>query len=225
MPSKPRDALTYVQVDKGSFDRCLARLRGDAKAMETAVNRALNKTATFAKTRIVTDLNASLNLKKSMLRGGKDVKGAVRVSPATKRRASAIVIIKGTRIPLIAFGARQTGKGVTYSIKRGGKRQLLRHGFINIGIKSGKPHVLLRVSEPQPRKRQTKRGGKVYASPTVRPRYDIWKRYGPTLTQVMQTLPEYAKGVFEDAMHTRLTMELDRQVMVILDRKDQKKTA
>ena len=219
MPSKPRDALTYVQVDKGSFDRCLARLRGDAAAMATAVNRALNKTATFARTRIVTDLNASLNLKKSMLRGGKDIKGAVRVSPATKRRASAVIIIKGTRIPLIAFGARQTAKGVTYSIKRGGKRQLLRHGFINIGMKSGKPHVMLRVGELLP----TKRPG--HGAEMVRPRYPAWKRYGPTLTQVMQTLPEYAKGVFEDAMRERLTMELDRQVQVILERKDVKRTA
>jgi len=214
MPSKPRDALTYVQVDKQSFDRCLARLRGDAAAMSTAVNRALNKTATFAKTQIVGDLRKTINLKPGLLR-----EKYIRVSPATKPRPVAVISIKGTRIPLLAFGARQTAKGVSYQIRRGGARQLLRHGFINIGRTSGKPHVLLRVGELRP----TKRPGRGAAM--VRPRYPAYKRYGPTLTQIMQTLPQYARGVFETAIYTRLSMELNRQVQVILDRKDQKQTA
>jgi len=219
MPSKPRDALAYVQIDKASMDRCIARLRGDAAAMSTAVNRALNKTATFAKSRIIEDLRKTINLKTGLLRGGQNVKGKIRVSQATKARHAAIIVIAGTRIPLIAFGARQTAKGVTYQIRRGGKRQLLAHGFIQIGIKSGKPHVLLRVGELRP----TKRPGRGAAM--VRPRYPAYKQYGPTLPQIMQTLPQYAQAVLERTMGDRLAMELDRQVQVIIDRKDQKKSA
>ena len=219
MSSRNRDALTYVQVDKASFDRCIARLRGDAAAMSTAVNRAVNKTATFAKTQIVRDLRKTLNLKPAFLR-----EKYIRLSPATKPRPVAVISIKGTRIPLLAFGARQTARGVTYAIKRGGKRQLLRHGFINIGKTSGKPHVLLRVGELRPSRQfhYAATVADISIQHMVRPRYPVYKRYGPTLTQIMQTLPQYARGVFENTIYTRLSMELDRQVQVIIDRKDRK---
>jgi len=221
MPSKPRDDVLQVYVDKASMDRCISRLKGDVASITKAVVRTVNKTAVFGKTQIVHTLQGALNLKTSLLRGGKDIKGYIYVKNATQKRWQAEVHIRGTRIPLLAFGARQTAKGVTYQVKRGGARQLLRHGFINVGTSSGKELVLLRVGEPRPPLRVLHGG--TPSGAMVRPRYPIWKQYGPSLTQIMQKLPEYARGVVERTMAERMAMELDRQVQVILDRKDQKK--
>ena len=98
-------------------------LRAGASEMAPAVARALNKTADQVKvqgSRAIRD--AGYNLK------AKDIKSGIDVRRASLGNLRASVVAKGRPIPLIAYGARQTSKGVTVSVLKG--RKLIAHAFI-----------------------------------------------------------------------------------------------
>lgn len=62
---------------------------------------------------------------------------------ATNRVPEGMIIIKGRKLPLIAFGARQVKRGTTVKVKKAGGRKLIRHAFI-AEMPSGKVHVWMR---------------------------------------------------------------------------------
>ena len=62
---------------------------------------------------------------------------------ATNRTQEGQILIKGRKLPLIAFGARQVRRGTTVKVKKSGGRKLIRHAFI-ASMPSGKIHVWMR---------------------------------------------------------------------------------
>ena len=89
-----------------------------------AASRAVNKTAGAARTRIVREIAAETKLTPKYLRK------RIWIRRASYTRLEALVRIGGHEMPLIAFRARQTQKGVTYMVVRSRGRQLMAGAFI-----------------------------------------------------------------------------------------------
>lgn len=114
-----------IQVDRAQLaevERLLASVPGGVdRVMVTSVN----STATTGRKRIVQELGKKLALTQTRIRKDTTLRKAVR------GHVAAVITIRGKRIMLIEFQARDTGRrGVTYRIERGGKRARVAEGFI-----------------------------------------------------------------------------------------------
>ncbi len=115
--------LIAIRYDERNLRRISAMLAGIPSGMKIAMSRALNRTAAKAKTNVVGQLKGEINVKVAAAKKG------IKIVKATRAHWVARLQITGDRIPLVAFGARPTNKGVTYKITIG-KRKLARHAFI-----------------------------------------------------------------------------------------------
>jgi len=91
-------------------------------SLPKVMSRALNRTATEARTKTSRMLAGEIGIKIG------DVRKRITMSRASYRRWRSSIKISRRRIPLIRFGAKQTKKGVTY--KKDRKRVLISHAFI-----------------------------------------------------------------------------------------------
>lgn len=101
-----------------------------------AVARALNRTIESSRTQAVRSISADL--------GGirqKNIRDAMDLTKATPGKPEAALHVTGRRLPLMAFGARQTTEGVTYKLPTG--RNFVRSAFIAI-MRSGHQGVFKR---------------------------------------------------------------------------------
>lgn len=116
-----------------------------AEVAGKAMASALNKTVAQAKTAMSREIRAEFNLSASKVNqalritkarasGGRFTLEAVLESPSKRGRS----------LNLINFAARETARGVTVKIKKGGPRKLIRGAFIanegrTVFIRSGEP--------------------------------------------------------------------------------------
>jgi len=209
--------MTYVELDKASVDKVVRQLNMDAKAAKTAIIRAVNKVAISARAEIVRGVRTKLNVRAVALS-----RHYVKVSKARGDKFRASIHIPDVHISLGAFFPKREGSGIVYRLQKGGKVYYRPGWFINISkkraAKKGLIAVYERVGELD---LSSRRRGRRY----VRPRYPIEQKWGPSLYSAISNIAEFSTGVYERKLHERLTMELDRQVQVILDRKDVKRTA
>jgi len=105
-----------------------------------AATRAVNRTLSTVKTATVRGLVAAVGLR------NKDVTPAIAIKRATFSNQIGTLTVTGKRIPLIAFGARQTKAGVTYRLPSG--RGLIPSGFLAT-MKSGHRGVFARRGKPR----------------------------------------------------------------------------
>jgi hypothetical protein len=113
-----------IQLDQRQLRRLEVLLSGYPGAVRRVIPRALNRTATSARSRVVKGIAAEINLRQ------KDIRRGVTVDRAKPTRHVARITIKGRRVPLIKFGARQTRKGVTARVRKRGGRELHPGAFI-----------------------------------------------------------------------------------------------
>ena len=106
------------------------------KIVPTASSRALNKTAAQAKTQAARAIRDQYNISSRLI--GRHIR-LHRSTPAT---LTASVSAEGEKLPVVAFGARQTKRGVTVQIKRGARR-LIRSAFLAT-LRSGHRGVFAR---------------------------------------------------------------------------------
>ncbi|KVF22932.1 phage tail protein [Burkholderia cepacia] len=109
-----------VRADVKGVTTSLNRYIGE---QQKAVVRALNKTATQARTAAAVEVRAAgYNIKSSA------IKNSFSIQRAT--RSNVVVVLKATGRPvaLINYGARQGKNGVSVQVKAG--RTVLRHAFI-----------------------------------------------------------------------------------------------
>lgn len=106
------------------------------KIVPTAASRALNKTAAQAKTQAAREIRNQYNISTRII--GRHIH-LHRATPAT---LTASVSAEGEKLPIVAFGARQTKRGVTAQIKRGARR-LIRSAFVAT-LRSGHRGVFAR---------------------------------------------------------------------------------
>ncbi|MGH8519860.1 MAG: phage tail protein [Gammaproteobacteria bacterium] len=98
--------------------------------------RALNKTASQAKTQAAREIRTHYNISTRVI--GRHIE----LSRATPATLVAALKATGDKLPVIAFQARQTKRGVTVQIKRG-RRRLIPHAFIAT-LRSGHKGVFAR---------------------------------------------------------------------------------
>jgi hypothetical protein len=122
----------------------LARMKRDLVWLETgfpkAFKRALDKTATGAKTDMVNDIRSKYNYKATALRKRMTVFKCPSYKTLNAKTRSAGPGIHLTDVT----GTRQTKKGVTVNVKKETGRQLIPSAFISPGSKSKKPIVFIR---------------------------------------------------------------------------------
>lgn len=101
------------------------------KDAEVAIMRAINRTLTMAKTATSKEIRKVYNIKAG------NIKEALLLKKASRASLSGYITISGSPLPIIAFGARQTSKGVSFAIMKG-KRTVLPGAFItNVGNHRG----------------------------------------------------------------------------------------
>ena len=115
-----------------------AALRDIPGGFEKAFARASMRTAKQGVTLISTDITGRVNIKKKDLKKGLKAKKVGRSSAMTE-------LDKMPRFPLKYFGARQTKKGVSYKIEKGGKKSLALSAFGPLSPRLGN-HVFKRAT-------------------------------------------------------------------------------
>lgn len=144
----------------------------NAAAAETrpAVVRALNRTIDQVKVQAARKVRAAgYKLKIS------DIKDAIRIRRASTGQLRAEAVASGRPIPLIKYGARQTGSGVTVDVVNG--RKLIAHAFI-APTSNGSLQVFTR--KPGARHKKVVKGGKAIWSALP-----ISKLYGPSIPDAL----------------------------------------
>lgn len=158
---------------------------------QQAAARALNKMADQAKTAAAREVrSAGYNLKASV------IKAQMRVKRATPGQLTASVVASGRPIPLIQYGARQTGRGVSVSVQKG--RKVIAGAFIAT-MRSG--HVGVYVRESGGKHVKVKKGGK--ASWHELP---IRQLFGPSVPDAL------ANKAVQDALQTLVAEKLPRLI-------------
>lgn len=105
------------------------------KATVRALNRALDQSATAANR----EIRKVYNVKASAVSSAMKKQRAARLRSGVRE---AVLKIRGGRIGLVEFDARQTKEGVTVLIKKGEGRKLIRHAFlttVNVQRSSWRP--------------------------------------------------------------------------------------
>lgn len=129
-----------IEADITGALRDLEKLEGSVK--HRVLGRALNRTITGVRTDVSSGIRKRLNVKAS------DVRKVISVRRARAAELSAEIVIAGKGAPLAVFGARQTKKGVTIKVLRGGARKTIRGAFIAT-MKSGHKGVFVRRGKRQ----------------------------------------------------------------------------
>lgn len=161
-----------VRLDPSKHRAMLAAL-GDDVAVATL--RALKRTGDSTRTHAERLLADDTGLRK------KDVARALRLEPPTVRHLVATLHVSGARLPLLAFGARQTRRGVTYRLPTG--RGTAPSAFI-ARMRSGHEGVFRRRAAAGPL-RARRRGARAAAAGFLMvPRLPIDELRGPSLPQV-----------------------------------------
>ena len=130
-----------VRVDRKQLREIRRLLNGFPKGFARVASRAINKTATFGRTRIVRGLAKALGVKQAVLRSRH-----VSLQRASFKRLFASIRTRGRRrIPLIDLKARQMKRGVSYKIGKSGRKRI-QSAFIAT-MKSGHEGVFVRSTK------------------------------------------------------------------------------
>ena len=122
------DGMVSIEVNKAQLKRVAVMMESYPREIPKIMSRAVNKTATTARTQSVRDIARNLKIKGSDLYQKGNRSRPVTQSKATYNHPQVVLAYGLDRIPLIHFKARQTKKGVTY--QSGGGRRLIPHAFI-----------------------------------------------------------------------------------------------
>lgn len=102
--------------------RDLDRLRRGVR--RSGIRRSLNRTIRGVRTAASSEFRSEFNAKK------RDVDRRLKVRLARGLDTEAALQVTASAMPMVAFGARQTKRGVSVRIRKGGGRQRFRHAFI-----------------------------------------------------------------------------------------------
>lgn len=190
-----------LRLEARDLLREVKRLGDDIEAR--VLVRALNRTGTTVRAEAARQVKAEGDLP---LKIG-EIKRAIRATKATRAKLEVVVSARGRqRIPLTAFGARQTGKGVTVRI--GGRRMVIPHAWI-APIRGGRDGVRIRAPGFKPqlfdavsyRARRISRAG---------PDYPIAEIMAPGVPQIfiqgriLRALREVGVARFKDVLAQEL---------------------
>jgi len=108
-------------------------------AFQKAIVRTANKLLVRGRKVTTQEVRKVYNIKASLL------KDRIVMKRASKNNLFAYLAIKGRKLRLILFGAKQTSKGVTVRVKKTEGRKLIRSAFIR--ARGSKEHVWRRLGK------------------------------------------------------------------------------
>lgn len=114
--------MIEIKFDKKKLKAIERQLAAVPRALPKVMSRALNRTATSARTATSRSLAKQTGLKV------KDVRSRIRIERASYSHWRSAIRVSTERLPLLAFRARQTRRGVSYRTDSGG--EMLPHAFI-----------------------------------------------------------------------------------------------
>jgi len=182
--------VAEVKFDEAKLKEIRRLLRGVPHEMPGLISRAINKTATSARTKIARGISAEIKVVQGAVKRG------LRTHKATRSRWLSTISVDEKRIQLSYFGARQIKKGVTYRIKRQGARKLIPSGFIQI-VGSGHKLVMKRMGPG---------------------RYPVRYPMGPSPAAVFEGAATIAKKVISSSQQT-LEKNIDSQIRYVLSKR------
>jgi hypothetical protein len=94
------------------------------RVRDQALTRSINRTLVGVRTAVSRETRSVLNLR------ARDVEKVLSVRRARAGEPVGEVVVAAKAAPLIAFGARQTTRGVSVKVRRQGSRTVLRRSFI-----------------------------------------------------------------------------------------------
>ena len=217
-----------IEVDEARLREINALLEGVPHGTERVLTRAINQVGVAARTRVVRRVAATVNLKPTELK-----RRNVTLRKANYRDLSALLRISGRRVPLSRWGARQTRRGVSYAIRRGG-RQKVAGAFIPrqaggaAGLSSGHVGAFVRKlggQAPAPRGRRGSAESTMAAADAAGAvgrrvgRLPIVELYGPSVPAVVEGLPDMARAEMETRMADHLDRQVETQIGLVLERR------
>lgn len=181
--------LIEVKFDEAKLRRIRQQMIGYPGALPRIMSRAINRTATMARTQTARKIASIVHITVANARKG------IRIDKATRSRWQADLNITGFRIPLIRFGARQTKTGTSYIIDKTTGRKRIVSAFIAT-MQSGHTGVFRRKG---------------------RGRLPIVELRGPSLGLLFEDIQGLADEVTRDTLK-HLSRNIDAQVALILQR-------
>lgn len=194
-----------VKVNKRQLREVGRMLEGIPRGLPKVVSRSINKVLKKTEVAIVRRITENLNITKRELR-----KINIELFKATYRKWSALLRIRGRRIPLIHFVTRKQialgglKRGISYKISKKGGRQKIREAFM-ARLRTGL-NVFVRAQE----------GGKRVG------REPIIGLKGPSVPEIFDNIREFIKTTFEPKLAGQFEQELVRQVGVLIEQEARK---
>jgi len=171
--------------------------------------RAINRTLSGVRTDAVSEIRNQAPLKAKVVRDTMRIHKASLVDPSGKLES------RGHGVPLIHYSARQTKKGVTFSIHKGGKRDLLTHAFI-AAMRSGHRGVFTRQGLKKHATGKKPTPGVAYAALPRRYRLPIREEFGPAVPTIMGMDRVYKK--IQGKAGKRLKKNFDHELKYLLSK-------
>jgi len=207
----PGAPLIEVKVNKAQLRAVHQMLRDVPSGLKRTMSRAINRTAISARAAIVNRVYGLVAAKKGAIRK------AITLKRATFSRWAADLGVYGERIPIFAFGARQTKRGVTYKISRGGGRKTISKAFI-AKMKSGHTGVFERKNEQPSRFTRKPLSAGIYANLPRKYRLPILEKFGPSVGGVFVRDTTGRRQV-EAKAGLDLEKNIDSQVRLLISRR------
>ena len=192
-----------VKVDENDLAKVRIAMMGIKNGYPKVVTRSLNKTLTGVRTDSVREIQ------KVITPNAKIIRDTFKLEKANYAKLSATIKSIGKPLPLLAYKANQTKKGVTVQVEKASARVLF-HGAFIATVKKHKG-VFQRKKPPYRTKRSNKLPWKRFAE---KYRLPIEEKFGPKVPDIMGRA-EVMKPILEKA-RIRLKKELDHQLDLAL---------
>jgi len=190
-----------ITVELRGADEVRRALAAFPRRAEVVLRNGLNDTAMHVRAESVRRIREDWNVKAAAVRRAMVVRGA------TQGKLEAEVRTTGAPIPLVAFGARKTKRGVSVQVTRGGHRVLVAGAF-TATMKSKHRGVFRRV------------GGRRGPTRLVASGRWIGKRYKPELPsgeRKVVSIPSMWQQTIDEVLR-EATAYLERRMRVNLER-------
>ena len=181
--------MVEIKFDQAKLNAVRRQLAGFPRALPKVMSRAINRTATSARTKITSAIRDEVKIKLSAVRK------SVRLRTASYGRWQADLAISPFRTPLIHFDAQRRKTGISYVINPKAGRKMIKSAFIQT-MASGHRGVF-------------RRRGKS--------RLPIVELFGPSVGAVFEETPAIAARIMAESGQD-LTKNINDQVRMILDR-------
>ncbi len=196
--------MIEVVINRGQMKALRAMLREIPRDVPKVIARALNKVAKSTHVRILRKISSEYAVSQRVLK-----EKNVFLTRSNYKNLRAVIKVKGRRISLLAFKAKQLKKGVSYKIKKKGGRKVV-YGFMESPPGSGKATVMPNPLGPGHRGVFKRKGRK---------RKPIVELFGPSVPAIFQNIQEFAASTFEKEIGNKLGKELLVQTGLMLQRK------